>query len=223
MRRVLGTVALAVAVLALRAGALAEDRPPVREPDFPTGGSFEIRGQEVKHGVLRLEMSVQPLVGGVHALGGVEVYAEPSHTLLFAAVDPARLGPGGVAAIAAERPAARLEGNLGAELSPMVTIRFGPSADTRIRVDYVLVGSDGTRVRYTVRDVTVGKLSRFAFKTGPSLGAPGDGMITGTCAIPPGQASIDCPGPRVTMCCLDSPCWIACGDSPCPRKEGEVR
>jgi len=188
-----------------------------------TGGTMEIRGQEVKPGILRLEMGIVPLTGGIHVLGGVKVFAEPSHTLLFAAVDREKLGAGGLAAVVADHPAARMEGDLGAELSPAVTIRMTSATDTRIRIDYVLVGTDGTRVLHTVRDVAVGCLSRFGFKTGPRLGAPGDAAITGFFPAAPGQASVDCPSERVTICCLASPCWIACGDARCPKQEGEVR
>ncbi len=188
-----------------------------------TGGTMEVRGQDVKPGILRLEMGIVPLTGGIHVLGGVKVFAEPSHTLLFAAVDPERLGAAGLAAVIADHPAARMEGDLGAELSPAVTIRMVSTADTRIRIEYILVGTDGTRVSHTVRDVAVGSLSRFAFKTGPRFGAPGDAVITGLFPAPPGQASVDCPSERVTICGLDSPCWIACGDARCPKVKGEAQ
>jgi hypothetical protein len=87
---------------------------PVREPSLPTGGTMEIRGQEVKPGILRLEMGIVPL-------------------------------------------------------------------------------------------------------------APGDAVITDLFPAAPGQASVDCPNERVTICCLDSPCWIACGDARCPKAKGEVQ
>ena len=64
-----------------------------------TGGTMEIRGQEVKPGILRLEMGIVPLTGGIHVLGSVKVFAEPSHTLLFAAVDREKLGAGGLAGL----------------------------------------------------------------------------------------------------------------------------
>jgi hypothetical protein len=91
---------------------------------------MEIRGQEVKPGILRLEMGIVPFAGGIHTIGAIKVFAEPSHTLLFAAADPVRLGDGGLAAITTDHPAARVEGDL---------------------------GTDGTRVSHTVRDVAVGR------------------------------------------------------------------
>jgi hypothetical protein len=221
MRGLIGLVALGVVVGQL--GAFAGTGDPVRESPFPTGGTMEIRGQEVKPGILRLEMGIVPLTGGIHVLGGVKVFAEPSHTLLFAAVDPEKLGAGGLAAVMADHPAARMEGDLGAELSPAVTTRMVSTTDTRIRIEYILVGTDGTRVSHTVRDVAVGNLSRFAFKTGPRFGAPGDAVITSLFPAPPGQASVDCPNERVTICCLDSPCSTACGDARCPKAKGEAQ
>ena len=82
---------------------------------------------------------------------------------------------------------------------------------------------NGTRVSHTVRDVMVGSLSRFAFKTGPRLGAAADSTFAGSCSNPPGQAETACPGERVTMCCLDSPCWVGCGDNRCPKDESKIR
>jgi len=167
MKRLIGLVAAGGVVV--QAVLLAGGGDPVREPQFPTGGTLESRGQEVKPGILRLEMGIVPLAAGIRTLGGIKVFAEPSHTLLFAAADPTRLGDGGLAAITVDHPAARVEGDLGAELSPAVTIRMASATDTRIWIDYVLVGTDGTRVLHTVRDVAVGSLSRFGFKTGPRL------------------------------------------------------
>jgi hypothetical protein len=169
----------------VQAVVLAGGGDRVREPQFPTGGTTEIQGQEVNPGILRLEMGIVPLAAGIHTIGGIKMFAEPSHTLLFAAVDPTRLGDGGLAAITADHPAARVEGGLGAELSPAVTIRMGSTTDTRIRIEYILVGTDGTRALHIVRDLAVGSLSRFAFRTGPRLGAPGDAVVTGLFPVPP--------------------------------------
>ena len=80
MRGFIGLVALGVVVGQM--GAFAGTGDPVRESSFPAGGTMEIRGQEVKPGILRLEMGIVPLTGGIHVLGGVKVFAEPSHTLL---------------------------------------------------------------------------------------------------------------------------------------------
>jgi hypothetical protein len=105
----------------------------------------------------------------------------------------------------------------------MVTFRLATTTDTRVRIEYILLGPNGTRVSHTVRDVVVGSLSRFAFKTGPRLGTAGDSKFAGSCSNPPGQAETDCPGERVTMCCLDSPCWVGCGDNRCPKEESKIR
>jgi len=212
-------------VLIVATGPAGTAAPRVGPGDSPAAvpGAFEIQGEEVKAGILRLAMTVQPLPGSPYALAALRVFAEPSHTLLFAAVDPARLGAAATAALVAERPAARLEGSLDAGISPMVTFRFAITTDTRVRVEYMLLGPGGTRVSHTVRDVTVGSFSRFAFKTGPRLGATGDSAFVGSCANPAGQAQTDCPGERVTVCCLDSPCWVGCGDSRCPRVESTTR
>jgi hypothetical protein len=220
MRRVMVSLGLMVAVAQ---PGTAADRSGARDPGGPVPGTLEIQGEEVKAGILRLQITLEPLSGGPYALGALKVFAEPSHTLLFAAADPARLGPGAMAILVAERPAARVEGRLDAGISPVVTFRWATTSDTRVRIEYVLLGPNTTRVSHTVRDVTLGSLSRFAFKTGPRLGVAGDSTFVGVCSNPAGQAQADCPGERVTACCLDSPCWVGCGDVRCPKEETKIR
>jgi hypothetical protein len=166
------TVFLAFSVAIGHAGTLTADRSGLGDSALSVAGALEIQGEEVKAGIFRLQMMLQPLSGSPYALGALKVFAEPSHSLLFAAVDPARLGSSPTATIVAERPAARLEGSLEAGISPMVTFRLATTTDARVRIEYILLGPNGTRVSHTVRDVVVGSLSRFAFKTGPRLGPP---------------------------------------------------
>jgi hypothetical protein len=183
-------------------------------PLSPSGGKISIRGEASAQDVMRLDISVEPLVSSVFSLGAVKVYAEPSHTLLAALVDAAKLGAGGLAAVSSERPLSTLRADLSRPVSPSISIKFANRSDSGIRFDYELIASDGSRVSHTVREASVGSLARFGITSGPRLGGVTDEYHC-WCNETECQDPIECPGTRVTVCCLAVPCWCACGTVPC--------
>ena len=133
--------------------------------DLPPGGTFIKGSYNARTSVLDLDLTVKQAVKPTARILAVEVFTEPSHTLVYAMIDKST--PDAVrASILQDHPLARSESPIGAAL-PHVGIKAPHiSADTGVRLVYWTL-SKGKPVKATVSDAVLQDLSSFQFSYAP--------------------------------------------------------
>ncbi len=138
--------------------------------DLPPGGAFIEGSFNAKTSVLDLDLTVKQAVKPAARIVAVEVFTEPSHTLVYAMID--KSAPDAVrASVLLEHPLARSESPIGAAL-PHVGIKAPHiGADTGVRLVYWTL-AHGKPVKATVSDAVLQGLSSFEFAYMPAPHVP---------------------------------------------------
>lgn len=206
MNRYLAIMAIALSWLAVLPFA---DDPAALDP-----GAIRIVGRAVES--QRLSLTVAVRQGDTEALTirAVNIYSEPSHSLLCTIIDPDTPAEA-KAKIRAEKPAGMVETTIREQIGPRFEIPAPPVTDDRILVEYVLKSGEGVVV-HAVRDVFIPHgLQAFGFVTGARLDNMAETWVTNCDCDDVYCKTITCGTPEMTLCCPNCTCF--CGHVQCPK------
>jgi hypothetical protein len=191
-----------VLLLTLVSFAILGSQPPSLGP-----GGIRVHGSTNDFEQFYLDVTLVQGSPEMWTIQAVKIYAEPSHTLLYALVDEA--APVSVLTrIQGEKPLAMTTSTIG-QGSSRVMIGAPSGQDSRIRVDYI-TEAGGTTGTLTVAESNVSSMLDFDFTSEP---AAGKYKLCGYCSGLP-CTCIYCPTPLFTTCC--PACTSYCGTVTCP-------
>ena len=194
-------------ILLVSIGTLAALAVSAEEPVLGPGGT-RISGKVNEYGQFQARLEVKQGGQGLFTILAVQVYAEPSHTLLAALVDEA--APVSVlTAIMEDKPRGLMTGVVG-EGEHHWSVPSPPPEDRGIRLFYV-IQEDGLISTVLMASVSLKSADEFDFSVEPD----GGGGIRRCGYCPPYFCGcINCSGPEWTLCCPS--CTMECAFILCP-------
>jgi len=203
MKRLVTVLCFFIFLFALPAMA---DGPATAGTLGPAG--VHVRGGVNAYGNFQLLLDLKQAPASAYTILAAKVYANPSHTLLFALVDDS--APASVLeSIQAEKPRGMTVGAVGAS-APSVGIAAPPLTDTLVTVEYVVLRD--TQVEpFTAMNASVSSILSFDLASQPDVGG---GIKHCVWCGSTFCGCIYCSTPNFTACC--PLCNLVCGIIECP-------